>query len=166
MKKKKFSFHVDLDMFIPATDKEKEYMVQMRPSTTFFKDGMKRLYKNKVAFISLIVIIIITIGSIVIPVFWPYSYEDQLGVQPGQLVDATYNNLKPFEYGATEQELIDSGKKVFPHIFGTDASGRDYFIRVIYGTRVSLAVGFFASIIVLVIGTLIGSISGYFGGKV
>ena len=76
MKKKKFSFHVDLDMFIPATDKEKEYMVQMRPSTTFFKDGMKRLYKNKVAFISLIVIIIITIGSIVIPVFWPYSYED------------------------------------------------------------------------------------------
>ena len=166
MKKKKFSFHVDLDMFIPATDKEKEYMVQMRPSTTFFKDGMKRLYKNKVAFISLIVIIIITIGSIVIPAFWPYSYEDQLGVQPGQLVDSTYNNLKPFEYGATEQELIDSGKKVFPHIFGTDASGRDYFIRVIYGTRVSLAVGFFASIIVLVIGTLIGSISGYFGGKV
>ncbi|MBQ9518252.1 MAG: ABC transporter permease [Eubacterium sp.] len=166
MQKKKFTFHVDLDMFIPATDKEKEYMVQMRPSSTFFKDGMKRLYKNKVAFVSLIIIILITIGSIIIPVFWPYSYEDQLGVQPGQLVDASYNNLKPFQYGATEQELIDSGKKVFPHIFGTDAAGRDYFIRVIYGTRVSLAVGFFASIIVLVIGTLIGSISGYFGGKV
>ena len=166
MQKKKFTFHVDLDMFIPATDKEKEYMVQMRPSSTFFKDGMKRLYKNKVAFVSLIIIILITIGSIIIPVFWPYSYEDQLGVQPGQRVDASYNNLKPFQYGATEQELIDSGKKVFPHIFGTDAAGRDYFIRVIYGTRVSLAVGFFASIIVLVIGTLIGSISGYFGGKV
>ncbi len=164
--KKKFSFHVDLDMFMPASDEEKEYMVQMRPSSTFFKDGVKRLYKNKVAFISLIVILIITISSIVIPMFWPYSYDDQLGVQPGQMVDASYNNLKPFKYGDTEQEKIDNGEKVFPHLFGTDSAGRDYFIRIIYGTRVSLAVGFFASIIVLLIGTLIGSISGYFGGKV
>jgi oligopeptide transport system permease protein len=164
--KKKFSFHVDLDMFIPATEEEKEYMVQMRPSSTFFRDGVKRLYKNKVAFVSLIVILIITLSSIIIPAFWPYSYDDQLGVQPGQTVDSSYNNLKPFKYGATEQEKIDNGEKVFPHIFGTDSAGRDYFIRVIYGTRVSLAVGFFASIIVLIIGTLIGSISGYFGGKV
>ena len=164
--KKKFSFHVDLDMFIPATEEEKEYMVQMRPSSTFFKDGVKRLYKNKVAFISLIVILLITVSSIVIPMFWPYSYDDQLGVQPGQTVDASYNNIKPFKYGSTEQKRIDAGEKIFPHVFGTDSAGRDYFIRVIYGTRVSLAVGFFASIIVLIIGTLIGSISGYFGGKV
>ena len=166
MKKKKFTFHVDLDQFIPATEEEKEYMVQMRPSSSFFKDGVKRLYKNKVAFISLIVILIITLSSIIIPTFWPYSYDDMLGVQPGQPVDASYNNLKPFKYGASEQELIDNGEKVFPHLFGTDDAGRDYFIRVVYGTRVSLAVGFFASIIVLIIGTLIGSISGYFGGKV
>ncbi len=166
MQKKKFTFHVDLDMFTPASDKEKEYLVQMRPSSTFFKDGVKRFCKNKVALVSLIVIIIITIASIVIPIFWPYSYETQLGVQPGKIVDASFNNLKPMEYGTTEQELIESGKKVFPHLFGTDSAGRDYFIRVIYGTRVSLAVGFFASIIVLLIGTLIGSISGYFGGKV
>ncbi len=166
MQKKKFTFHVDLDMFTPASDKEKEYLVQMRPSSTFFKDGVKRFCKNKVALVSLIVIVIITIASIVIPIFWPYSYETQLGVQPGKIVDASFNNLKPMEYGTTEQELIESGKKVFPHLFGTDSAGRDYFIRVIYGTRVSLAVGFFASIIVLLIGTLIGSISGYFGGKV
>ncbi len=166
MNKSKFGFHVDLDMFIPATDKDKEYLVQMRPSSTFFKDGVKRLYKNKVAFVSLIVIAIITLSSIIIPMFWPYAYENQLGVQPGKPVDSSYNNLKPFQYGATELKLKEAGETVFPHIFGTDASGRDYFIRVIYGTRVSLAVGFFASIIVLIIGTLIGSISGYFGGKV
>ncbi len=166
MAKKKFSFHVDLDSFIPASDKDKEYMVQMRPSTPCFMDGVKRLYRNKVAFGSFIVIILITLSSIVIPFFWPYSYETQLGVQPGKAVDASYNNLAPFEYGATEQKLIEQGESVFPHVFGTDAAGRDYFIRVIYGTRVSLAVGFFASVIVLLIGTLVGSISGYFGGKV
>ena len=156
----------DLDSFMPASDKDKEYMVQMRPSTTFFRDGVKRLYKNKIAFVSFIVIILITLASIILPMFWPYSYETQLGVTPGQPVDSSYNNLAPFQYGKTEQALIDSGESVFPHVFGTDAAGRDYFIRVIYGTRVSLAVGFFASVIVLLIGTLVGSISGYFGGKV
>lgn len=167
MKKKKlFTFHVDLDMFNPASEKDKEYLVQMRPSSTFFKDGVKRLYKNKVAFVSFLVIILIAVSSIVLPALWPYSYDSQLGVQPGKAVDASFNNLRPFEYGRSEQARIDAGEKVFPHVFGTDSAGRDYFIRVIYGTRVSLAVGLFASIIVLIIGTLIGSVSGYFGGKV
>ena len=47
MNLKKLSMHPDLDCFAPASDAEKEYMVQMRPSTTFFKDGLKRLMKNK-----------------------------------------------------------------------------------------------------------------------
>ena len=163
---KKFTMHVDVDSFIPATDAEKEYMVQMRPSSTFFRDGVKRLLKNRVATISFIIIVIITLSSLIIPAFWPYSYEAQLGVKPGKPVDSSYLNLAPFEYGKTEQAQIAAGEKVFPHIFGTDSSGRDYFIRVVYGTRISLAVGFFASLIVLVIGMTIGSIAGYCGGVV
>ena len=162
----KFTMHVDVDSFIPASEEEKEYMVQMRPSSTFFKDGMKRLLKNKVATISLIIIVVITLSSIFIPMFWPYSYDNMLGVRPGKPVDASFNNLAPMTFGRSELQRIEAGEKVFPHLFGTDSSGRDYFIRVVYGTRISLAVGFFASIIVLIIGMTVGSVAGYFGGKV
>ena len=165
-KNRPFSLQVNMDNFLPASEEEKEYMVQMRPSTTFFRDGMKRLFKNKVATVSAIVIIIIALAAIFVPMFWPYGYEQQLGNKPGQSVDASYGNLKPFQYGKTEQAQIADGEVVFPHIFGTDALGRDYFIRIVYGTRVSLGVGFFASIIVLIIGFVVGSISGYAGGKV
>lgn len=166
MKNKAFTMHLNVDSFVPATDKEKEYIVPMRPSSTFFKDGVKRLIKNKVALISFVIIVLITLASIFIPMFWPYAYDTQLGITPGKPVDGSYANLSPFEYGATELSKIASGEKIFPHIFGTDQQGRDYFIRVVYGTRISLAVGFFASIIVLFIGLTIGSIAGYFGGKI
>ena len=166
MKKKIFSMHLNVDSFLPASAEEKAYMVQMRPSSTFFRDGVKRFIKNKVALVSLIVIVVVVLSCIIIPMFLPYSYDQMLGVQLGKPVDPSYNNLAPFEFGETEMAKIEAGEDIFPHIFGTDAQGRDYFARILYGTRISLAVGFFASIIVLLIGMTVGSISGYFGGKV
>lgn len=156
------SFQIDVEKLVPATDDEKKQVSQMRESRTFFRDAMRRFYKNKVAFVSAIIIAVITLLVIFIPIFWPYSYDQQLGIKTS---DASYNNLAPFEYGETEQAMKDEGVAVFPHIFGTDNLGRDYFIRVIYGTRVSLGVGFFAALLVLLIGLIYGSISGYIGGR-
>ena len=74
-----------------------------------------------------------------------------------------------FEKASAEekkQQDVMAESKVFPHILGTDELCRDYFIRVVYGTRVSFMVGIFAAVMVTVIGTVYGAISGYAGGKV
>ena len=126
---KRLSMQINVDDLLPASEKEKEYMVKMRPSTTAFQDGVRRLKKNKVAMASFWIIILITLSSIFVPMFWPYKYESMLGITPGKPVDASYNNLKPFEYSKTEKARIEAGEKIFPHVFGTDSSGRGHFSR-------------------------------------
>lgn len=163
---KPFSLQLRADAFVPATDDEKSMQARMQPSSTFLRDGIRRFRKNPVAVVSFIIVLVIALSAIILPMVWPYSYEESLGVRPGKPVDNSFYRLAPFEYGKSEMIARENGEFVFPHIFGTDAQGRDYFIRVVYGTRVSLAVGFFASIIVLIIGLIYGSVSGYLGGKV
>lgn len=157
-------FNFDESSFEKATDEEKRQQDVMSESTTFFKDGMKKLMKNPLAVASIIVLVLLLGVIIVAPHVVPYSYSEIISVNGKR--DKTAKNLKPFEYSEKELEYIAEGGKVFPHIMGTDARCRDYFIRVVYGTRVSLMVGLFASILVLIIGLLYGSISGYMGGKV
>ena len=168
-KKAPLSMQIDLskfseESFAAATEEEKRQQDVMSESTTFFKDGMRKLFKNPLAVASLIVLVCIVITIIVAPMIVPYRYEEILSVNGKR--DKGAKNLAPFTYSKLEQQYIDQGGERFPHIFGTDEQCRDYFIRVIYGTRISLAVGFFASIIVLIIGMLYGSISGYLGGRV
>ncbi len=156
-KKNVLSFQLDPKLFEPATDEEKAQQVNLRPSVSFFKDAMKRLSKNRIAMICLCLIVIISLIAAIVPSVYPYTYTEQ---------DVTRKNMEPFKYSAKEQAKIDKGEKIFPHIMGTDSLGRDYAIRVIYGTRISLLVGLVASVIVVIIGILYGSISGYFGGRV
>lgn len=156
-KKNPLSMQIDLSKFAPASDEEKAQHSQMRESTTFFKDGMRNLSKNPLAMGSLVVLALIVLVIIFAPMICPYSYRTM--IEDGA-------NMAPMQYTIHEQEKMDAGEFVFPHLFGTDSLGRDYFIRVVEGTRVSLSVGVFASLLVLIIGLIYGSISGYCGGKV
>mgnify|MGYP001036036243 CR=1 FL=1 len=163
-KKQILSAQIDLSKFERATDEEKRQQDVMSESTSFFKDGMRKLFKNPLAVLSIVVLAAIILTIIIAPMIVPYGYEEILSVNGKR--DKGAKNLAPFTYSKAEQKYIDEGGTRFPHIMGTDEQCRDYFIRVIYGTRISLVVGFFASIIVLIIGVTIGSIAGYCGGKV
>lgn len=163
-KKSPLSFQVDLAKFEKATDDEKRQQEVMSESVSFFKDGMRKLMKNPLAVGSIIVLFLVIGMIIVVPHVVPYEYSQIVTVDGKR--DKKAGNMAPFEYSEMEQAYIEEGGDVFPHIMGTDELGRDYFIRVIYGTRVSLIVGIFAALIVVVIGVIYGSISGYLGGKV
>ena len=152
-----FQARIAPEDFLPASQEEKQSLVIMRESVSFWKDGFRRLRKNKVAMTSLVVIIIIMFFSFVVPSFYPYSYEQQIRGS---------EHLAPFEYSEDEQARRDAGESVFPHVLGTDKLGRDYAIRVMMGSRVSLIVGLVAAVIILLIGSVFGSIAAFFGGWV
>lgn len=151
------SLHLKAEDFMPASAEEKESLVIMRDSVNFWRDGLRRLRKNKIAMVSLFVIILIVIFAYVLPSFWPYTYDQQI---------RTSENLAPFKYGQTEQARIDAGEKVFPHICGTDKLGRDFAVRLMMGARISLTVGLICAAIVLLLGATFGAIAGYVGGWV
>lgn len=159
MNKNPLSFQLDVkpEDFMPASEDEKQSLVVMRESVSFWKDGLRRLCKNKIAMVSLFVIILVMIFSFIVPAFYPYSYDQQIKYS---------ENLSPMQYSEKEQERIDAGEKIFPHVLGTDKMGRDYAIRVMMGSRISLIVGLVATVIILIIGSIYGSIAAFFGGWV
>ncbi|MPQ43489.1 ABC transporter permease subunit [Clostridium tarantellae] len=134
---------IDLDesLFTPLTAEEKKVDPIVRPSIGYWKDAWRRLKSNKVALISLIVIILVILASIVVPKFSQFSYDT--------------NNLS-----------LANKKPNGTHWFGTDQLGRDIFVRVMYGARYSLTIGFAAATINLIIGVIYGGIAGFIGGRV
>ena len=151
-KKQVLSAQIDLSKFEKATEDEKRQQDVMSQSTSFFKDGMRKLFKNPLAVASIIVLVAIILTIIIAPMIVPYGYEEILSINGKR--DKGAKNLAPFTYSKAEQKFIDEGGTRFPHIMGTDEQCRVYFIRVIYGARISLAIGFFASIIVLIFGNI------------
>lgn len=111
------------------------------PVRTFAQDSWLRFRSNRLAVLGLIMLAIIVLTAIVGPWLSPYNYSDQ---------SLIFTDLYPSA----------------EHWFGTDSLGRDLLVRVLYGARISLTVGLFASLINLTIGVIYGGISGFVGGKV
>lgn len=119
-----------------------------RPSTSYWKDAMHRLSKNRAAMVCLVVIFIIILLSIVVPVLSPYTTSEQ---------HLSHTDAPMFFTDPTDGHM---------HLFGTDTLGRDIFTRTWDGGRVSLFIAFAAVFINFIIGVIYGGISGYLGGAV
>ncbi|NLM45529.1 MAG: ABC transporter permease [Firmicutes bacterium] len=151
------TFHLKVEDFLPASAEEKQELVTMRESVSFWRDGIRRFRRNKLGMASLAVVLFMMFFAFILPSFYPYNYYEQLRGS---------ESLAPFEYSKAEQAQIAEGRKVFPHLLGTDTLGRDIMARIMMGSRISLLVGIVASAIILVIGSVYGAIAGYFGGWV
>lgn len=110
--------------------------------TSLWQDAWHRLRKNRMAVLSLILLVIITLLSLVGPWLMPFGYQEQ---------DQGLGATAPLAEGA--------------HLFGTDELGRDLLTRTLHGGRVSLGVGLIATLTALIIGVTYGAISGYVGGR-
>lgn len=114
----------------------------MKPKTkknSQWRDVWRRLRKNRMAMFGLCVLILLAFLAIFADVVAPYGYDDQ-----------NYSQML---------ELPS-----WQHIMGTDNYGRDIFSRIVYGTRISLLIGFISLAISTVVGSILGACAGYFGG--
>lgn len=128
------------ELFAPVKrDLDQERIV--RPSLNYWQDAWRRLKKNKLAMTGLIILILLTLFAIFAPFISSYDYATQ-------------------DYDVTNQ------KPSLEHLFGTDQFGRDLWVRIWWGTRISLFIGLAAAVIDLIVGVLYGGISGYLGGRV
>ena len=238
-------YNINASDFEPATDSEKESMVEIRKSVSYWRDAARRFKSNTVSMVALAIFILVLIFAFLGPSFIPYDYANQyrssqkLGpfeysrqeelvksieddvdcmfataLQPGSSTaldpgsyyfkykGTTYCFnlekklaesiiiLKDGELSIAKQSHIRNGEikrstplaftnevtegakeievtsKVFPHMVGTDSQGRDLLARTMYGARVSIIIGIVAALIVLVIGSIYGAISGLCGGAV
>ncbi|MDF2635067.1 MAG: ABC-type transporter, integral rane subunit [Pelosinus sp.] len=132
--------HLNSESFKPLLQRINKETIT-RPTITYRQDAWRRLKKNKLAMIGLYTILLIMLIALAGPWISSASYSDQ---------DLLRTNQSPSA----------------EHWFGTDNLGRDLFIRVLYGARISLSIGIVASFLNLTIGVIYGGISGFFGGRV
>jgi peptide/nickel transport system permease protein len=109
--------------------------------SSYYEDAIKRLKKNKFAMVSFVILVLLILMAIFAPWIAPYDPAEQ----------DVYNIMQ----GPTRE-----------HLLGTDEYGRDILSRIIFGARVSLSVGIIAETIAMVVGVVMGSLAGYYGGKV
>jgi oligopeptide transport system permease protein len=135
------NMNIDKNLFEPLNIDETEKNVVVRPSETYWQDAWRRLKENKVAIVSLVMLVFLAVISIFGPMISKFNYYS--------------NNMNVLNINPNSV-----------HYFGTDELGRDLYVRVLYGMRISLAVGIVSAFINFIIGVIYGGISGFYGGAI
>ena len=136
-------------MSILATPDEKAAVMHKAAveGRSLWQDARVRLFRNKAAVGSMVVLAFLVLLAVFGPLFWPHPFDK---VHTDPMMPGPYD-------GPTWQNM---------HVFGMDAQGRDLFVRLLYGLRISLAVGVVATGVSLIIGVIWGATAGYLGGRV
>jgi ABC-type dipeptide/oligopeptide/nickel transport system permease subunit len=139
---------VDSSIFLPDGKQSAIKLLPKRGSNSLWRDAWRRLRRNKVAMVGLIAVIVLALIAIFAP--WIARY------QPDQ---PFYDSASPKPYN--EQNFQPPSAD---HWMGTTGQNYDLWARIVYGSRISLSVGFVVQAIVLLIGVPLGLVAGYFGG--
>lgn len=129
------------ELFEKLDDSQKNAEKISYESKTYLQDAWSRFKQNKLALVGLGFLVVLLLCCIILPMVLPYTYDGQ---------NMANRNAAPS----------------MAHIMGTDKFGRDIFVRILFGGRISLTVGFTAALISLCVGVTYGGIAGYAGGKV
>lgn len=166
-----------------------EFNQTMKP-VSLWADAWRRLKKNRMAFAGLIIIGIFATLCIAAPILPIYPYEQQIishqNLRPsfrpaGQLMIETrtnymklvmesegrteFNDEEKAQIAAMEQDVQSNPEHKRVYILGTDALGRDMLSRILYGGRISIGIGIVGTVTAMLVGIILGSISGYVGGR-
>ena len=117
---------------------------------SLWADARRRLLRNRAAVTGMIILGLIAVLAMLAPLLSPFAFDE---------VNYDIITCAPGWWP------LEAACRAPGHIFGTDAVGRDLFVRVLFGARVSLAVGLVATFVSLVIGVLYGAVAGYAGGR-
>lgn len=123
---------------IPLSERETEQMA--RPSVSYWQDAWRRLKRDKLAIFGIVFIAFMLLAAIFGPFFSPYAYDGA-------------------DFLSISQPPSSS------HWFGTDALGRDLLVRILYGARISLAIGVVSAAVNMIIGVVYGGVAGFVGGR-
>lgn len=129
---------------------------QSTRATSLGRDAMRRLLRHPTGMLGLIIIVLFILTALLAPV-----------IRPGDPLKSNLRarNIAPtLLMSNTQLQELELTRGSYP--FGTDAQGRDLLQRVFYGGRISLRVGLIAVVLAMTVGTLLGLIAGYFGGKI
>lgn len=124
---------------------------------SLWQEAMERLIRNRAAVTGGIIILLLILTAVFADLIAPFTFEKQSLLNANAVPSWLTNVFPPLKaYGVINDQ----------YLIGADKLGRDLFSRMVYGTRISLAVGLIGPVISLIIGVIYGSISGFFGGRI